>query len=265
MSDSGIRGILWTCQPAGRHKVDRTIALARKDPSFMCVVDDPIAVNALNEAAGASSVILQLIVDVDIGLGRQGVQPGEPALRLVLERGLEDKVASVRVRALGGLALLGPRLPEGLRREAQAKLAGRAAREDDPDAREQLLRLIASYDYRSAAGLRELELIAKKTGEPVAVRERMLVALASQPVLRALTAIVEMVDELPEGPRWVANRELGNATGLVAKTTADWRRALNQAAGDVKRRLKEREDQESKDFDARKKDAEKRRDELRKG
>jgi D-serine deaminase-like pyridoxal phosphate-dependent protein len=97
MISSGIHGVLWTCQPIGRNKINRAIDLARRDSTFMCVVDDPVVVEWLNQAAEDAKVNLKLVVDIDIGLQRQGVQPGEPALRLA------QQVAGSKKLSLAGL------------------------------------------------------------------------------------------------------------------------------------------------------------------
>lgn len=80
--NSGVHGVLHTCQPAGRAQIARTVALARRDPTFITVVDDAITVNALEDALAAGRTKLNVIVDVFAGLDRQGCQPGENALKL---------------------------------------------------------------------------------------------------------------------------------------------------------------------------------------
>jgi len=80
--NSGVHGVLHTCQPAGRAQIARTVALARRDPTFITVVDDAITVNALEDALAAGRTKLNVIVDVFAGLERQGCQPGENALKL---------------------------------------------------------------------------------------------------------------------------------------------------------------------------------------
>jgi len=80
--NSGVRGVLHTCQPAGRNQITRTVALARRDPTFTGVLDDPITADALEEALAAAHAKMNVIVDVYAGLNRQGCQPGESALRL---------------------------------------------------------------------------------------------------------------------------------------------------------------------------------------
>ena len=80
--NSGVHGVLHTCQPAGRAQIARTVALARRDPTFITVVDDAITVDALEDVLAAGRTKLNVIVDVFAGLERQGCQPGEAALKL---------------------------------------------------------------------------------------------------------------------------------------------------------------------------------------
>jgi D-serine deaminase-like pyridoxal phosphate-dependent protein len=41
MADSGIKGVLLTRQPTSKNNIGRTVALARREPTFGTVVDDP--------------------------------------------------------------------------------------------------------------------------------------------------------------------------------------------------------------------------------
>lgn len=82
MSANGLRGLLWTTQPVGPNKTARVIALTRKDPGFLCAVDDAAVVDSLNEAAGAAKVKAGVVVDIDVGIGRQGVLTAQEALEL---------------------------------------------------------------------------------------------------------------------------------------------------------------------------------------
>ncbi|HZT31944.1 MAG TPA: alanine racemase [Bryobacteraceae bacterium] len=99
MSGSGIRGVLHTCQPVGRNKVSRAIAVAKKDPTVNWVVDDPITVDTLEEAAGAAHTKMNVVVDVYAGLTRQGIQPGDPALALAQK---VDKCRNLRLIGIMG-------------------------------------------------------------------------------------------------------------------------------------------------------------------
>jgi len=97
MINSGIHGVLHTCQPAGRNQVARTVALARRDPTFTGVLDDPMTIDALEEALAAAHAKMNVIVDVYAGLDRQGCQPGESALRLAqrVDQSKQMKLAGI--------------------------------------------------------------------------------------------------------------------------------------------------------------------------
>ena len=82
MIGAGLPGILWTCPPVGPNKFSRIVALTRKDPSFMFVVEDALIVDQLEELAAANKVRFNVVVDHDVGLGRQGVMPGREGLEL---------------------------------------------------------------------------------------------------------------------------------------------------------------------------------------
>src|SRR5215813_9193139 len=41
MSGAGIRHVLWTKQPASVNNIARAVALSKRDPTFLFVVDDP--------------------------------------------------------------------------------------------------------------------------------------------------------------------------------------------------------------------------------
>lgn len=82
MMEAGAPGILWTCQPAGSNKFSRIVALTKRDPTFMFVVEDPIIVDQLEELAAAEKVTFNVVVDHDIGIGRQGVLSAKEGLAL---------------------------------------------------------------------------------------------------------------------------------------------------------------------------------------
>src|SRR5437762_625345 len=82
MSHSGISGVLLTRQPTSKNNIGRAIALAKRDPTFGTVVDDPVTAQCLQEAAAIEGVKLRTAVDVYAGLTRHGIQAGEPAVEL---------------------------------------------------------------------------------------------------------------------------------------------------------------------------------------
>jgi len=82
MSGAGIRGVLWTKQPASQNNIQRAIALSKRDASFMFVVDSPQVVDWVEQAASASKVKCRVAVSVFASMPRQGIEPGQPALQL---------------------------------------------------------------------------------------------------------------------------------------------------------------------------------------
>lgn len=81
-SGAGIKNVLWTKQPASVNNVQRAVALSRKDPTFMFVVDDPQVLDWVEEAAAARNARLRIAVSVYAGMDRQGIENGRPAVEL---------------------------------------------------------------------------------------------------------------------------------------------------------------------------------------
>ena len=75
---SGINDVLISNQVVGRHKLNRLSALARHAKIAVCA-DDAENVFDLNAAAGQVGVIMDVLVEIDVGAGRCGVAPGEAA------------------------------------------------------------------------------------------------------------------------------------------------------------------------------------------
>ena len=81
-ASSGISDILTTNQIVGERKVDRLVKFAT-GTDVKVLVDNRQNVAELDKAAREKGVKLGVLVEVDVGMGRCGVQPGEPTLRLV--------------------------------------------------------------------------------------------------------------------------------------------------------------------------------------
>jgi len=79
---SGISDILITNQIVGQRKIDRLVKLA-KGADVKVLVDNRQNVVELSRAAREKGVELGVLVEVDVGMGRCGVQPGEQAHQLV--------------------------------------------------------------------------------------------------------------------------------------------------------------------------------------
>src|SRR5437763_6640472 len=56
MAHAGIKGILLTRQATSRNNIARVIALAKREPTFGTVVDDPLSADWLQEAAAKEGV-----------------------------------------------------------------------------------------------------------------------------------------------------------------------------------------------------------------
>lgn len=81
MAAAGIQNILITSPVVTDDKLHRVISIAAKVTGLQIVVDHAAGANRLNELAGQQSI--HVLVDLDPGMGRTGIEPGEPALGLV--------------------------------------------------------------------------------------------------------------------------------------------------------------------------------------
>ncbi|KAL6855547.1 hypothetical protein ACO1O0_006696 [Amphichorda felina] len=81
---AGFTDLLITCEIVGPHKVRRLVELFRKHRGIRIVIDSEVAATAINDALAAASDIadpITVLIDLDVGLHRTGVQP-EKALPL---------------------------------------------------------------------------------------------------------------------------------------------------------------------------------------
>jgi D-serine deaminase-like pyridoxal phosphate-dependent protein len=81
---AGLTDVMIANQVVGENKLRRLAELARRGNLRVCV-DDPAQIAGLAAATKAAGTSLGVLVEVDIGMGRCGVAPGEPALALVRE------------------------------------------------------------------------------------------------------------------------------------------------------------------------------------
>ncbi len=77
----GFDDVLVANQVVGRRKIGRLVELARRI-HVKIALDDVEQARAVSEAAAAMKVTVGVLVEVDIGMGRCGVAPGQPALDL---------------------------------------------------------------------------------------------------------------------------------------------------------------------------------------
>jgi 3-hydroxy-D-aspartate aldolase len=119
MVEAGIRSILIANQVVGEPKVTRLVNLA-KHSDVIVAVDDPANVRHLAEAARRKDLKLNVLVEVDVGNNRCGVDPGEPALTLARE---VSKEASLSLRGLMGYEGFCQFIPRLEDRRAKAEAA----------------------------------------------------------------------------------------------------------------------------------------------
>ena len=81
-SGAGIKNVLWTKQPVSVNNIQRAIALAKKDPTFMFVSDDAQVLDWVEQAAAAHNAKVRIAVSVFAGMARQGIAGGQPAIDL---------------------------------------------------------------------------------------------------------------------------------------------------------------------------------------
>jgi len=81
MVEGGVPDVLVANEVVGTPKLRRLAALAKRARVAVCA-DDAGNVAALDEAARAAGVTLDVLVEVNVGANRCGVEPGEPAAAL---------------------------------------------------------------------------------------------------------------------------------------------------------------------------------------
>jgi D-serine deaminase-like pyridoxal phosphate-dependent protein len=101
MAAAGIRNLLITTEVVGREKIGRLLGVLRRAPETMVVVDNPENVRELGEAVAAAGLVLNVLVDMDVGGRRTGVAPGEAAVDLGR---LVTRQRALNLRGLQGYA-----------------------------------------------------------------------------------------------------------------------------------------------------------------
>ncbi|HWE35752.1 MAG TPA: alanine racemase [Isosphaeraceae bacterium] len=162
MAAAGLPGVLLTSPIVDRGKVDRMVELKRRGGDVLLAVGHEREAELLDEAARSSGVTLDVLLDLDVGDRRLGVEPGEPARALAARIGRCRALHLVGVQAYSGLAshVVGHRA----RRAFSEGVLGRAVDErerlarDGFDARVLSVGSTGTYDIDSAiAGVTELQ------------------------------------------------------------------------------------------------------------
>ncbi len=90
LADAGIDSILITSPVVSERGIARLIALNERMGDLMAVCDNAEIANRLAKAAAAGGKKLNVLVDIDPGLGRTGIRPGDDALALVHQVSASD-------------------------------------------------------------------------------------------------------------------------------------------------------------------------------
>jgi D-serine deaminase-like pyridoxal phosphate-dependent protein len=98
MGVHGIQDVLITNQIVGSTKIARLVNLAHST-DVKVAVDSPANVTALAQAAAAAGLELGVVIEVDVGMQRCGVAPGEATVELAR---FIDRTPGVKLRGLMG-------------------------------------------------------------------------------------------------------------------------------------------------------------------
>jgi 3-hydroxy-D-aspartate aldolase len=79
--NAGLRDVLVSNQVVAKTKIERLAALATRARVIVCV-DDAGNIDDLSAAATDHGVTIECLVEIDVGAGRCGVEPGAPAVAL---------------------------------------------------------------------------------------------------------------------------------------------------------------------------------------
>lgn len=104
MVRSGLGGVLLTSPIASPYKAELMASLARKDEKLMVALDNSDQVNLYQEAAAKAGITLNVLVDINVGDGRTGVLPGEPALELARKAAEQKNLQLAGLQAYSGRA-----------------------------------------------------------------------------------------------------------------------------------------------------------------
>lgn len=102
LAAAGVPGILVTSPLTTPEKIDRYVKLTRRAPDTALVVDDPCNVGDLAAAAEAGGLVLNLLVDVDAGQHRTGVQTPEAAVAVAAAVGDSPNLRLTGVQSYAG-------------------------------------------------------------------------------------------------------------------------------------------------------------------
>jgi len=100
---AGAADVLLAYQPGGP-KLERFIRLIQKYPStkFSCLADNIFSANNMNTKVLANNVSFDIYLDLNVGMNRTGIKPGEAALELYKVCGKMKGIQAVGLHAYDG-------------------------------------------------------------------------------------------------------------------------------------------------------------------
>jgi D-serine deaminase-like pyridoxal phosphate-dependent protein len=104
MAGAGLPGILLTSPIVDPGKIARMVGLRQKGNDVFLAVGHERQAELLEEAALAAGVVVDVLLDLDVGDRRLGVEPGEPARRLADRIGRCRGLNLIGVQAYSGIA-----------------------------------------------------------------------------------------------------------------------------------------------------------------
>ena len=104
MVAGGVPNVLVSNQIVGRPKLLRLAALSKQAEWVGVCADHPDNVTQLDEAAGAMGAALNVLVEIDTGAERCGVEPGQPAVELAKQIDSATNISFAGLQAYQGRA-----------------------------------------------------------------------------------------------------------------------------------------------------------------
>ena len=101
MVAAGIPGVLLTSPIVERNKVVRMVTLTRDGDGVMLALSHRHEVELLSQVAGEQNMMVDVLVDIDVGDRRTGVPPGQPALTRARQI---DRANNLRLRGVQAYA-----------------------------------------------------------------------------------------------------------------------------------------------------------------
>jgi D-serine deaminase-like pyridoxal phosphate-dependent protein len=115
LADAGLTDTFVANQIVGPLKLRRLADLARRAQVSACV-DDPLNISEMAQAARSVGVTIGVLVEVNIGMNRCGVEPGEPALALARQIDSEPGLSFLGLQGYDGHLQM---LPDPVQRRAK--------------------------------------------------------------------------------------------------------------------------------------------------